>query len=137
MSYSFHHGLFTKAAYESQSPTKMLRNNQWLIMPLDEQTHRALHVDIPALPLLSPNSAQSVLRDFRPVAGNYIASMFSLMEAIGDANRHPRATPIEKEIGGLLINGLELQIPFIQDGLVEVPYVRSAVRTTDFQRGIW
>lgn len=137
MSYSFHHGLFTKSAYESQSSTKMLRNNQWLIMPLDEATHRELHVDLPALPLLSPNSAQSVLKNFRPVAGNYIASMFSLMEAIGDANKHPRATPIEKEIGGLLINGLELQIPFIQDGLVEVPYVESATRTRDFQRGQW
>lgn len=137
VNYSFHHGLFTKSAYESQGSTKMLRNNPWLIMPLDEQTHRELHVDIPALPLLSPNTAQSVLKEFRPVKGNYVATIFALMEAVGDANRHPRATPIEKEIGGLLINGLELQLPFIQDGLVDVPYVPTSTGTRDFQSGKW
>lgn len=137
MSYSFHHGLYTRATWESQSSTKMLRNNQWLIMPLDEQTHRALQDEIPVVPVLGHNTAQAVLRDFEPVAGNYIASMFALMGTINEVGKHPRARPIERELGELTINALELQIPYIQDGLVEVPYVETATRTRDFQRGQW
>lgn len=137
MSYSFHHGLYTKSTWESQSSTKMLRNNQWLIMPLDEQVHRALQDEIPVVPVLGHNTAQKVLRDFEPVAGNYIASMFALMGTINEAGKHPRARPIERELGQLTINALELQIPYIQDGLVEVPYVETQTRTQDFQRGTW
>ena len=137
MNYSFHHTLFTKATWESQASTRSLRNNQWLIMPLEEQTHRELQTDIPTVPVLSFNSGQNVLKNFRPVAGNYIASLFALIEAITDSNRHPKATPIEKQLGALTINALELQLPYLQDGLVEVPYIETATRTRDFQRGTW
>lgn len=137
MSYSFHHGLHTRATYDSQESTKRLRANPWLIMPLDEQTHRELHREIPTIPLLSPQMGMLVLREFEPVQGNYVASMYALMGTIGEAIKHPRAKPIEKAIGELTIDALELQIPYMQEGLVDVPYVVSATRTRDFQQGRW
>lgn len=137
MSYSYHHALFTKATWESQGSSKLLRSNPWLIMPLEEQGHRALHVEVPTVPLLSANTSAYVQRTFRPVAGNHVASIFSLMEAIDDAKRHRKATPIEKQLGELCIDALELQVPYIKESLVEVPHRASIARTQDFQKGQW
>lgn len=137
MSYSFHHMLYTRATWESQSSTKMLRNNPWLIVPLEEQGHRELQRDIPVVPVLGHNTAQWVQRNYEPIKGNHLASLVELIGVINEAGKHPRATPIEKSLGEVCIDALELQIPYIQDSQVDVPYVPTVLRTQDARQGQW
>jgi hypothetical protein len=113
-----HHTLFTRKTMESQETTKCLRRNHWLMPPLEDAPHTALHREISTVPLLDPHTAMRVHQYFEPVEGDYIASLYSLMRTIEASIRHPRAGGIEKGLGNLAVFALEEQLPFIRAGLV-------------------
>lgn len=113
-----HHTLFTRRTQESMETTKCLRRNYWLMPPLEDAPHIALHREISTVPLLDQHTAMRVHREFNPVEGDYIASMWSLMRSIESAIKHPRASEIEKGLGNLAVYAIERQIPYVKAGLV-------------------
>ena len=112
-----HHVMFTRKSQESLETTKCLRRNHWLMPPLEDPPHVALHQSISTVPLLDQHTAMRVHREFVPVEGDYIASMWSLMRTIESAIKHPRASEIEQGLGNLAVYAIERQIPFVKDGL--------------------
>lgn len=113
-----HHVNFTKRTHESMETTRCLRRNHWLMPPLEDEPHTALHREISTVPLLDPHTAMRVHREFEPVAGDYIASIWAYMRTIERAIKHPRAGEIEKGLGNLAVYAIERQVPFIRQGLV-------------------
>lgn len=85
--------------------------------PLDDPPHIELHKTISTVPLLDHHTAMRVHREFNPVEGDYIASMWSLMRTIEQAIKHPRAGEVEKGLGNLAVYAIQQQIPFVKSGL--------------------
>lgn len=113
-----HHVQFPRALHEAHPDTKDIRRNQWLIPEIDIDVHTALHGLIAIVPVLDRYTAARVRRDFVPIKGSYIGSIHELMSTIDEASRHPKAGPIEFSNAQVAIHALELQIPFIREGLI-------------------
>ena len=113
-----HHVLFSRRTQESQEPTKCLRRNYWLMPPMEDEPHVALHQAISTVPVLDPHTAMRVHKTFEPVHEDYIATVYKLVRTIDEAIRHPRCTDLERGLGNLAMMALEMQVPFIKEGLV-------------------
>jgi hypothetical protein len=85
--------------------------------PMDALVEQTLHQQNPTIPVIDSITAQHVLREFHPTR-NYISSVYGLMTSIETALRHPKAKPIQKRLGELTVYGLELQLPYLRDGLI-------------------
>ena len=112
-----HHVNFTRRVHESMETTRCLRRNHWLMPPLEDPSHVALHKEISTVPLLDPHTAMRVHREFEPVEGDYVASIWAYLRTIERAISHPRAGHLEKSLGALTMYAVERQIPFIKEGL--------------------
>jgi len=104
-----HHVLFTNKTWSAQKPTRILRQNQWLRVPLDRDTHEALHKEIATVPLPTQFMAEQVLAEFEPVEGDYMATIDNLRFAFQEASKSPRVHYVEKRMGGLIIETLGLE----------------------------
>lgn len=112
----WHHLLFTRKTWESQEPTRRIRNNPWLIAPLNSDWH--IHNEIKTVPLLDHHTAKTVERYYVPIQDDYIGSVFSLMRCIDKAIRTPLTGQVERSLGELTMHALELQVPFLKDELI-------------------
>lgn len=108
-----HHTLFTRATWDSQESTRLLRRLPQLIIPMHDEEHKALHDSIVTVPLLDHRTARNVYNEFQPVQGNIIGSLNILMRVIHEESRGR----VERELGAVVIHALELQIPFIREGI--------------------
>lgn len=134
----YHHTLFNRAAWESHEATKSLRNNRWLIPPLECQVERQIHADIAVVPLLDPVTAIHVRQDFQPVEGNFVASMYSYIRSVENAIRHPKSSALQKTLGALSAQAVELQIPYVEEGLIEDDRLQPLqTRSRELRRGEW
>jgi hypothetical protein len=102
---------------ESVPALKCLRNNHWNKPPIEDEPHIQLHRDIATVPLLDQYTAQRVHSLFVPVEGDYIGTLYSLVRTIDVALRHHRTTELERGVGQLTMQALEMQVPYIREGL--------------------
>jgi len=86
-------------------------------VPLDTLSHTALHKAVSVVPLPDRHTIQRVASDFIPVRGDYLATMEALMESIDKASRHHRTQPLERDLACLAMRAIELQMPFVAEGL--------------------
>ena len=98
---------------------KEVRENNWLKVPMDSFTHNALHKAISFVPPPDRHTMQRVRKEFMPVRNDYIATAYDLIDTIDLASKHPKTQPLERAIAELTMKAIEMQIPFIQAGLVE------------------
>jgi len=115
---SEHHVVFTGATQNSQPATAEIRSNKWLRPPLQWIAHRAIHEVVATVPVLDHYTADRTLRLFEPKPNDYIGTVYNLMFAIEEAIQHPKTQIIERGLGELAIAALEIQIPYIKDGLI-------------------
>jgi hypothetical protein len=113
-----HHIIFTRETQSSQKATKTLRASRWLIPYIEHDPHKELHRAVATVPVLDHFMAERVLANFSPVRNDYLATMDELMFCIEDAMQHPRVKVIERGIGELAIAAIDLQKPFIKEGLI-------------------
>jgi hypothetical protein len=113
-----HHLLFDRAAWRSSDVRVDLRENRWLIPPIDVETHQELHKAVAVVPALDFYTAARVRRDFEAEPGQFMQNMDLLQLAIEDALKHPRSSGLQRDLGALTIQAIELQKPFIEEGLV-------------------
>jgi hypothetical protein len=117
MSQPLHHVLFNRNTWRGSNTSKEIRENTWLKVPLDTLSHTALHRAVSVVPLPDRHTIQRVASDFIPVRGDYLASMEALIESIDKSSLHHRTQPLERDLACLAMRAIELQMPFVAEGL--------------------
>lgn len=110
-----HHVLFHRKEHESRKDYKELRQKHGLIPKIDEEVHRELHENCPAIPTLGYQAIKHILRNYDDTS-SYDKNITNLIRCIEEANDHPKAHRIQKEIGHLAMEALDLQRPYIRRG---------------------
>lgn len=115
----FHHILYPRPLWKSQKPASDLRNNKWLIAPLDHEVHNALHRNIGMVPVLNYVTINAIARDYAPYPGEYIRSLEELIRIHERVIRRPHTPYIEKGVGELACFALKEQIEYLREGLMD------------------
>lgn len=134
----YHHILNPKAAWNSHEATRDLRRTPELIPPMQPEYERAIHANIACVPLLDYTTAFWVRNNFEPVQGNFVATMYQFISTVEDSMKHPKASTLQKTLSALTAQAVELQIPYVKEGLIETdPLQPLILRTQDAQNGQW
>jgi hypothetical protein len=113
-----HHILFNKEEWSLRPEGMYLRNIPELVPRLDYNIHHdQLHRSCPAVPMLGYHALARVASRFKPVPGDTLASVDKLAISIESSLRHPKTHEIEREQGRLAIWALELQKPYLKEGI--------------------
>jgi hypothetical protein len=108
-----HHILFEAANWRAHKVNNELRTKSGLIVPLDWDTHSALHAQDPIVPAPGYRFGAAILRAYRDNPDNHVRSIDNLMFAVQEAATHPRIKDTERKLGELIIFALETQREFI------------------------
>lgn len=111
-----HHVLFNKREWESRPQYKELRENSGLIVPIDRDIHNELHRSITQVPVLGYYGIMAVHKEFYR-GRTHLQTIDNLMFSLERAQEHPRLSEIEKGLAGLALQAIELQRPFIIEGI--------------------
>lgn len=84
---------------------------------LDRSVHEHLHRYTTPVPPLGVYALQRVVRDFKP-SRDVFQSIDNLMTSIEGAANHPKAHALERELAYIAIDAIDLQRPFIKEGLI-------------------
>lgn len=110
-----HHICFYEAQWDAMVATSALRLMSGLVLHGPRDIHNRIHGAVPFVPVLSSNTAQAALRRYEDTPDDHVASTISLIHAIEQANRHPKARDVERMVGQATIIALEQQLPFIEE----------------------
>lgn len=110
-----HHLLYEKSFWEAHTSTQRLRRTHSLIPRIDREVHEEIHDNCPPVPILGTYVMKRVGMLFEPT-DNTFQDIDLLCRAMDKATKH--STTIERELAGLSIEALRLQIPFVREGLV-------------------
>lgn len=89
-----------------------------LIPPLDREVHEAKHDAVAFVPPLGRFVLALVVRDYKPVGGDYLASLDGLVSTI-DSQTHDRKLPLdERRYAEFTIDALQRSREFVAEGLV-------------------
>ena len=113
---SRHHILHERASWNARPEFKQLRGTPSLIPRIDRDVHDDLHANCPAVPILGSYAMRRVNMLFEP-SGNTFEDIDRLSSAFDRATRHPRAHQLERDLAGVAIETIRLQIPYLKDGL--------------------
>lgn len=112
-----HHLLYERAQWNSSKYGKELRGTPSLIPHIDRELHDEIHRNCPPVPMLGNYALARTLTGFEPTT-NTIQTIGRLQSALERATRPSRAHPLERDLAGLAIEALDLQIPFIREALL-------------------
>jgi hypothetical protein len=129
---SKHHILHNRQEWSLRPEAKRLRENPKLIATIDRETHTELHEQCPPVPLLGYYALMRVNSVFYP-AYTTDQTLDNLCFAIEQANKAPKCHPIEKELGELAIEAIDLQRPYLESAqenaaVVDLSRYRKVVR---------
>ena len=119
-----HHIINRKREWELRPEAYRIRAVKSLRPVIPRVIHNAIHAHTPPVPLLGYETLVQVQKNFRPTSDT-LETLDLLCDSIVEAGRHPRAHPIERELGELTIEALQLQVPFLREGLGEVPVIED------------
>lgn len=111
-----HHILFPRKPWETYTEGASLRGTNALIPLMDRNVHNELHRNVPIVPLLGFNALYTVYRGFQ-TTGDTFQDIARLQSLIDRASDNPKAHEIERGLGDLAIHALDLQIPFLKEGM--------------------
>lgn len=112
---SRHHILHERAFWNAHKSAMRLRTTHSLIPRIYRSTHDELHDNCPPVPILGTYALFRTAMAFEPV-GETFQDIDLLCKAIDRGTK--RSHPLERDVGGLAIESIRNQIPFIRDGLV-------------------
>lgn len=118
MSKPCHHVMFPKALHNAQNPSKEIRNNRWLIVPLDHEVHNELHRNIGIVPVMGWLMETRLAKDYYPHPGDYVKSVEGLAMDLENIVGCPNVPRLEKDLGILVVRSLYMQLPYIRQGLI-------------------
>jgi hypothetical protein len=111
-----HHILNERVTWNARPDSRALRAYPLLVPTIYRASHEELHANVPSVPLLGHHALMNVKGNFQ-CGNDTLSSMDNLMFAIENASKHPRAHPIERDLCHLAIHAIDLQKPYIADGL--------------------
>lgn len=112
-----HHLLNNRQEWRLRPEALKLREHPSLVPTIERRVHEDLHAHCPAVPLLGYHTLVRVNKLWYPQR-NTLQSMDELVYAIDEATQHPQTHEIERGVAKLAIQAIELQRPFIEEGLV-------------------
>jgi hypothetical protein len=106
---------------------KKIRNDERLIVPLDIDVHEELHRNVAAVPSLTHDLAGRAFTLFRDYgdAHDPIDNLQNYMASIEEAAKDRRVKELERSMAELTVWACELQIPWIQQGYVDLNKYRG------------
>ena len=108
-----HHVLFPRKMWDSQDPTKRLRQNPMLRVPIDDTELHASGLFVPVPPYAM---AERIERLFVPVLSDYIGSLENFARAVEQSVR-VNSNCLERHLGDLIVASVLSQRPYIADQL--------------------
>lgn len=112
---SRHHILNEKAFWTAHRSAMRLRTMHSLIPRIYRSVHDELHDNCPPVPVLGSYALFRTSTAFEPV-GETFQDIDRLCKAIDKGTK--LSHPLERDMGGLAIESIRLQIPYIREGLV-------------------
>lgn len=112
-----HHTKFPRPAHESNDNELSLRQDPSLIVRMHVDPHAALHKHVSMVPLMEYNMSGRVRRAYEGDIDDPLHSIDLYMKAVEDACKHPKANELDRRIGELIIYAMDMQRPFIQEGI--------------------
>jgi len=119
--YELHHVLHHRNLWTGNLDNKWLREKSGLIVPMDIATHDELHENtcgVPPLDIFTARRVSSIMQ--RRLGSNAIRNTENFMQAVTEAGKHPKSHEIERQLGELVVQAVELQMPYLKSGIVEV-----------------
>ena len=111
-----HHILNDRPTWNARYESKILRQTKSLIPYIDIELHRSLHKELPIVPLLGYHALQRVLYTFEPTCST-TQSIDNLLFSIEEAINHSKTHPIERELGFLTIQAIELEKDYLKGNI--------------------
>jgi hypothetical protein len=131
-----HHILFNATAWESNVHTNWLREHSGLIVRMDCHAHQELHDNITVVPLLDHYSAAFVRSAMeRSRASKPLDRADDFMLALESYGQELRANRLDRSLGALVIEAVEGQREYIEDGLVRAQVYDLGRRSPRASRG--
>lgn len=112
-----HHILHSKQEWSLRPYARQLRGTPSLIPTLERDAHEALHRNCPPVPLLGQWALQGTVMRFTP-SGDTFKDIDHLLSCIERATRGERFHPLERELAGLAIEAVDLQRPYLREGML-------------------
>lgn len=113
-----HHVLFNKREWESRPQYRELRQNSGLIIPIDRDVHNELHRNVSQVPILGYYGILAVQREFY-CGRTHLDTVDNLLFALEKASNNDRLSGLDKSLASIALQAVDLQRPFILDGLIE------------------
>ena len=113
-----HHILNDRVSWTTRPQGTALREVPSLIPQMDRAYHEELHAACPPVPMLGYYALMIVQSTFNE-GHNTLSSMDNLMASIEWAAENPRTHELESELCYLAIRAIDLQRPFIREGMVK------------------
>jgi hypothetical protein len=117
-----HHILHNRQEWELRPEARRLRGARTLMPELDRRVHDEIHAVCPPVPLLGYYALRLIEQNFEE-GRNTLQSMDNLMHAIDLSAAHPKTHYIERGMADLAIQAIELQRPWIADGMRHIGLV--------------
>lgn len=113
-----HHLLNPRMEWSLRPQAAKLRGTPSLIPRIDREIHEEIHRECPPVPLLGVYALRGTLERFVPTHDT-LKDMDNLMSAIESSSRHRMVHPIERDLAGLAIEAIDMQRPYIMDGIIK------------------
>jgi len=115
-----HHVLFERVLWTSNKELNRLRSTSELIPKIGVVAHKGLHRAIEQVPPPDHHMLRRINREFYPAKKDTIGTIRNLQESVGLAMDNPYVSDLACSLGLLIMGALELQIPFIEQGYLEL-----------------
>lgn len=114
----WHHIIHHRRLHEATPEHKKFRHKQMgMVALMGADEHRELHAAVPGVPVLDIFAQQRVARLYRPTH-DIMDNIELYMLAVEQAMASPKSHTIERQLANLVIHAVDLQRPFIREGLI-------------------
>jgi hypothetical protein len=114
----WHHIIHYRKLHEATPVHKIFRYKQMgLVALMGADPHRELHSNTPGVPPLDIFAQQRVASIYKPTT-DVLLNMELYMRAIEQAMASPKSHSIERQVASLAIHAVDLQRPFVREGLI-------------------
>lgn len=103
-----HHLLHDSKSWRARVSSRMLRSIPSLIPEIDRDVHEYLHRTTPPVPVPSFYTLDETAKLFIPT-GDFFQDVDGLCRSIDFVTNYPKSFRIERELGGLTIEVLQMQ----------------------------
>lgn len=111
-----HHIMFNRREHEARGEYMAIREMPGLIPPIDVEAHNELHANVSFVPTIGYYAAVRVLAEYND-SQDYLQNVDNLLFALDRAANAKKAKTIERDLCRLAIKAVDMQRPFIKEGL--------------------